>query len=344
MNAAVLREDHTATGCQVKLNSDKVGEDVWDQRQKIAEQILGWVDWTDSVTGFLDCPGIDLHNSPDGYKDCRIKIDGAPSVSCFHQSCREVIEEANLRLRRALALADRAFNSSPNLTNSPVAHHQLSDSQRATDEAKNLTIEAKLGLAQILDQFETPPGQWINRSPEKISSKPSEQWRQLLQLYCKDDVLWIGTEVWESSETDFRFEQNFRTVSNWLGEEFCQGKFTCPSVFKDGVHSRSNANVVRRPYLVVESDVLAKTQVGAVFTWMSTFLALRAVVDTAGKSLHAWFEFPDKDAEQELRVILPALGCDPALFKPSQPCRLPGAMRNGRFQQLLYLDLNGVSA
>src|SRR5439155_23633912 len=128
-------------------------------------------------------------------------------------------------------------------------------------------------------------------------------------------------------------------VAIWIQGRYCPGKFTCPAVFKDGVHSRSNSNVVRRPYLVVESDVLAKTQVGAVFSWMSQLLTLRAVVDTAGKSLHGWFDFPDKDAEKELRVILPALGCDPALFKPSQPCRLPGALSNGRFQQLLYLDL-----
>jgi hypothetical protein len=43
-----------------------------------------------------------------------------------------------------------------------------------------------------------------------------------------------------------------------------------------------------------------------------------------------------------LKNILPNLGCDPALFKPSQPCRLPGARRGDKTQALLYLDLEGV--
>ena len=103
MNAAALPEDHSAIRPEGKPNSDNVPETVWDKRQQIAEQVLGCIDWSDSVTGFLDCPGIDLHTSPSGYKDCRIKIDAVPTVSCFHHGCRELIEEANLKLRRSLS-------------------------------------------------------------------------------------------------------------------------------------------------------------------------------------------------------------------------------------------------
>ena len=41
----------------------------------------------------------------------------------------------------------------------------------------------------------------------------------------------------------------------------------------------------------------------------------------------------------ELKTILPPLGCDPAMFKPSQPCRLPGVYRGPEMQALLYLDI-----
>jgi len=47
---------------------------------------------------------------------------------------------------------------------------------------------------------------------------------------------------------------------------------------------------------------------------------LRAIVDTAGKSIHAWFDAPTGGQLAELQTILPALACDRAMFKLSQPC------------------------
>jgi hypothetical protein len=97
--------------------------------------------------------------------------------------------------------------------------------------------------------------------------------------------------------------------------------------------------LVRR-FLVVESDTLAKDQVGAVFKWLrdKVGLDLVAIVDTAGKSLHGWFRYPAHEFEvEELKLVLPALQCDPKLFTPSQPVRLPGALRDGKRQKLVYL-------
>lgn len=119
------------------------------------------------------------------------------------------------------------------------------------------------------------------------------------------------------------------------------GLFTCPSTFKPGTDSRCDATVVLRRYLVLESDTLRKDEICAVFRWVEQFTRLRAIVDTAGKSLHGWFEPPPPAALDELKIILPALGCDPALFRLSQPCRLPGGNRDGRTQSLLHLDLGG---
>jgi hypothetical protein len=36
--------------------------------------------------------------------------------------------------------------------------------------------------------------------------------------------------------------------------------------------------------------------------------------------------------------MLPELGCDAKMFNASQPCRLPGALRDGNFQKLIYLN------
>jgi hypothetical protein len=59
-------------------------------------------------------------------------------------------------------------------------------------------------------------------------------------------------------------------------------------------------------------------------------------VDTGGKSLHGWFDMPKKAIFDELETILPLLGCDPGLFKPSQPCRMPGVPRGEKYQTLIY--------
>ena len=118
------------------------------------------------------------------------------------------------------------------------------------------------------------------------------------------------------------------------------GQLTCPATFKSNSFSRSNENILQRRFLVVESDVLSKDQIGAVFKWLkdNVGLRLRAIVDTAGKSLHGWFDYPKKAVVEELEIILPQLGCDKGLFRASQPCRIPGALRDGRYQSLLYLD------
>ncbi len=75
-----------------------------DPRQ-VAERIVGRVDWQTELSGFCKCPGEALHTHANGRKDCRVNIDGAPTIFCFHASCVAVVTEANRRLRRELGAA-----------------------------------------------------------------------------------------------------------------------------------------------------------------------------------------------------------------------------------------------
>jgi hypothetical protein len=68
----------------------------------VAERMLGPVDWQTEVSGFCRCPGEAFHTSHDGKKDCRVNVDGAPTIFCFHASCAPAVAEANRRLRREL--------------------------------------------------------------------------------------------------------------------------------------------------------------------------------------------------------------------------------------------------
>ncbi len=72
-----------------------------DPRQ-VAERIVGHVDWQTEVSGFCRCPGEVMHTSHNGKKDCRVNVDGAPTIFCFHASCAPAVAEANRRLRREL--------------------------------------------------------------------------------------------------------------------------------------------------------------------------------------------------------------------------------------------------
>ena len=72
-----------------------------DRRAKV-EQLFGQVSWKDETTGFITCPGHQKHTTPEGDRDCRIKIDGVPTLSCVHASCEEEIKSANNKLRDAV--------------------------------------------------------------------------------------------------------------------------------------------------------------------------------------------------------------------------------------------------
>ena len=74
---------------------------VKDPRQ-IAAGIVGAVDWQTEVSGFCKCPGESLHTHPTGKKDCRVNVDGAPTIFCFHSSCAAAVASANRNLRLAI--------------------------------------------------------------------------------------------------------------------------------------------------------------------------------------------------------------------------------------------------
>lgn len=50
------------------------------------------------------------------------------------------------------------------------------------------------------------------------------------------------------------------------------------------------------------------------------------------------YKYPKKTVLDQLEIILPQLGCDKGLFRASQPCRIPGALRDEKYQRLVFLD------
>ena len=207
--------------------------------------------------------------------------------------------------------------------------------------------DATKRLPEILAEYKTTVEALRLDSPSPTPSNPENHYHSLLSLFRSHDVIWIGEKYSSCGDDASEHEKTlcrsfFRTVENWLKLPSATANLICPAVFKTGSHSRSNANALFRRFLVVESDIHSKDEMAAILTSLKKVMRLRAVVDTAGKSLHGWFEPPPTTIFSQLEIILPAMGLDPALFRMCQPCRLPGALRDGKFQHLIYLDQEGI--
>ncbi len=81
------------------------------ERQRIAEESLGKIDWQSETSGYLLCPGKHLHTTGEGERDCRIDLDNVPTVYCFHNSCRAIIAGVNHELRSRIGKVERASNA-----------------------------------------------------------------------------------------------------------------------------------------------------------------------------------------------------------------------------------------
>ena len=325
-----------------------------DPRQ-VAAGIVGAVDWQTEVSGFCRCPGESLHTHPTGKKDCRVNVDGAPTIFCFHSSCAPAVAVANRKLRCAIGQSPWELklpggmilrNGDVLQTGGTVLPHEAVQA-RAKSEGREageqLVLETLKALAErfkpeLFEKFHWPFAQIVTDSPLLVSERDAEdQFRTWLRLWPAHCHVWIG-DVFSSGKPEHK--THFRPVADWYQIGPVMGNFTCGSSFKPGSFQRSNANCNGTRFLVIESDTLAKDEVGAIFAYLNLRLHfnLHAVIDTAGKSLHGWFDAPrDKRIEARLKAVLSVFGCDPKLFTYSQPVRVPGAYRDGRLQRIVWL-------
>jgi|ERR1700731_1244805 len=91
---------------RTKPASAPVNDEKLVMRRKIAGELLEDTEWDSDSTGYCTCPGQDLHTSGDGSRDCKIYLDRVPTISCFHQSCLELLKDLNHDLRSRIAKAE----------------------------------------------------------------------------------------------------------------------------------------------------------------------------------------------------------------------------------------------
>jgi len=76
------------------------------ERQKIAGELLGEIDWQTETSGLLRCPGKHLHTTGDAERDCKIDLDKVPTVHCFHNHCRGFLAGINHELRSQIGKSE----------------------------------------------------------------------------------------------------------------------------------------------------------------------------------------------------------------------------------------------
>jgi hypothetical protein len=90
-----------------RRNGDAHGISV-ELRRKVAADLLGCIDWKTETEGFCECPQWQAHTTETKPEDTRVTLDAVPTVHCFHNSCRSVIEAVNQELRRNIGEAEPA--------------------------------------------------------------------------------------------------------------------------------------------------------------------------------------------------------------------------------------------
>jgi hypothetical protein len=300
-----------------------------------------------------------MHTSANGKKDCRVNVDGAPTIFCFHASCVGVVAEANRRLRRELGASpwELRLPGGQTLRSGDVLQRDGTVSRKdaktqswggpafadasARQERivlETLRVNAERFRPELFEFFRWPMAEILEESPLLVAERdPEDQFRTWLKLWPACSTVWIG-DVYSSGRPEHR--THFRTVGEWYQIGPVMGNYTCGSAFRRGTFSRSNESIEGQRFMVVESDTLSRDEVGAVFSYLRRRLRypLHCIVDTAGKSLHAWFDSPpSKLLESRLKAGLEVFGCDPKVFTYSQPVRVPGAWRDRKLQRLVWL-------
>jgi hypothetical protein len=210
-----------------------------DPRQ-LAAGIVGAVEWQTDVSGFCRCPGESLHTHPTGKKDCRVSVDGAPTIFCFHGSCAPAVATANRRLRRELGAgvwelglpdgrvlrsgdilqSDGSVKTRAEIVNGFTSSGLRPPSpQRGEGPAQErLLLETLRVLAErfkpeLFETFHWPFADIIADSPLLVSERDAEdQFRTWLRLWPAHCHVWIG-DVYSSGRPEHR--THFRPVADW---------------------------------------------------------------------------------------------------------------------------------
>ena len=159
-------------------------------------------------------------------------------------------------------------------------------------------------------------------------------------MFPGDPLLCVGATA---------FAMDTRPLSQWAGM-LTPMQFLVPSPMlsetgprkEDGQESfHAESNTGTRQFLVTEFDGPSKPQQMARIRSLEALggLRLACVVDSAGKSLHAYWRASGESTNHAFFSRACQLGADDRLWLRSQFARIPGGTRDGRRQEILLWQL-----
>lgn len=295
---------------------------------ELAQGVLGLIEWDGETKGYCKCPGHHLHTSKTGEKDCEVRLnDGrAPTIFCFHSSCKTEVERANRVLRSEIGKEESRLDQ------------YLSSRRRSTKPAPKVEDDKDPTLQFLQYIFE----------PEDV---PSIQYT-ILKEDGKGDEFETpgggGFNVWTTQEwiDGIHSKQPNRHPASYAGDD-AHGYYIRVNPVGKNTKGRDQ-DVTDFRYTLVESDEIPKPQQDHILR--NSGLPIAALIDSGGKSIHAWVRVDAtnwKEYRKRVEQIHDALPdefkMDEKTANPSRFSRLPGAMRGEAEQKLIALGVGPSS-
>lgn len=193
-------------------------------------------------------------------------------------------------------------------------------------------------------------------SPVRIDWEPQEDTLHFFErMYHPEEQVFIGDR-----EAPGIIGTNIRSAKDWI-DYFRRGGQTPPHIIINPLSGKSAPTksgdkqtyrgdlcVKTFNYCLVEFDDLNREY--QIRFWTSSAarkLPIACLIDTGGKSIHAWLRLSGirsiEDWEKEIKSklynqFLIPLGVDAACSNPARLSRLPGHLRDGKYQRILWMN------
>jgi BT4734-like, N-terminal domain len=149
-------------------------------RQRIAFELLGEIRWDSETHGFFPCPGKYLHTTVDGHRDCEIHLDGAPTIHCFHDHCRGMVDGINHELRSRIGEAERAAKAAEQDEADHDESKEEDDKQLTQKSAATRLVELAEEYSFFHDPQDRPFGRLEINGHTEVWLVESSKFRKLL--------------------------------------------------------------------------------------------------------------------------------------------------------------------
>lgn len=283
--------------------------------------------WEDETLAWVQCPGADMHTSPNGRKDCRLTInDGkVPTLFCCHNSCRAAVEEMNHNMRSAIGKlkstratgnhARRGIAPAPSGIN---AHH-VPRAVVLSEPAKRVPLAAAA-------------------LPEPL---PDGQALHFATCFREGELAGV---VFGAGEFGKPMNKGVTIAPRELDEDHANGTYV--RVNPMAADGSGDADVTAWRHCLIECDEASlELQWAAI---VASRLPVSVVVHSGGRSVHAWVRVDASTAEEyrerartaaQAMEFFEGIKVDRATLNPSRLARLAGRMRGDKCQDLLAVNI-----